>query len=163
MLRSGSNPKRLTYPCQQAAMPLAASWLLAVAAFAGGSVFVRRFAKFSSVVIALAGALWIVGTAPEKTSAGAQSVQALPRWESPNSLSSVFVLDTIARITGSLARGDASVPDAFLPDLAMNELVEMLAAKGIFLHNTDMHPNGIVHANDVVIIKGNFQWTGRKD
>lgn len=29
VVRSGTNPKRLTYPCQQALYPVASSWLIA--------------------------------------------------------------------------------------------------------------------------------------
>jgi hypothetical protein len=37
----------------------------------------------------------------------------------------------------------------------------MMEKKDIFLHKTFTHPSGIVGADNVVIIKGNFQWTGR--
>lgn len=33
LLKTGTNPKRLSYPCQQAAMPVATNWLLAMIAF----------------------------------------------------------------------------------------------------------------------------------
>ena len=55
-LRSGTNPKRLVYPCQQAASPVAAQWILAVAALFVGSPLLRRIARYSPLpVIAIGG------------------------------------------------------------------------------------------------------------
>lgn len=70
-------------------------------------------------------------------------------------------MDSIPRTSGSLAAGNASVPDSCLPDPAIDTLLMMMAKKGILLHKTITHPNGIVGADNVVIIKGNFQWTSR--
>lgn len=59
LLRSGANPKRLSYPCQQAAMPVAATWVLAVLALLGGSYLVRRFFRISVVGLGIAGSVWL--------------------------------------------------------------------------------------------------------
>jgi len=47
LLRSGTNPKRLTYPCQQASIPIALNWLLSAAAFLTGSIFIKKFTNFA--------------------------------------------------------------------------------------------------------------------
>lgn len=161
LFRSGTNPKRLTYPCQRAALPVATSWFLAVATFLCGSLFLRRFAKFCGVAILIVGVIWFVGTLPEFTRSEVKSTISLPVWEVPNPVSTVFVMDSIQPTTGSLAAGDSTVPNAYLPDPAMDTLLMMLQTKGIFLHKTALHPNGIVGSDNVVIIKGNFQWTSR--
>jgi hypothetical protein len=161
LFRSGTNPRRLTYPCQRAAMPVATSWLLAVLAFFGGSLFLRRFAKFSGVVILIAGIVWFTGSLPELTKARINPSKSLPVWEVPNPISTVFVMDSLPPTAGSLAAGDSTVPNSYLSDPAIDTLLMMMETKDIFLHKTALHPNGIVGSDNVVIIKGNFQWTSR--
>jgi hypothetical protein len=142
-------------------MPIAAGWLLSMAAFLGGSLFLRRFGKLSGAVILIGGVVWLIGTSVEFTTANTSAVVSLPVWEVPNPISKVFVMDSVPRTIGSLAAGDSTVPDAYLVDPAVDTLLQMLAAKGIYLHQTVSHPNGIVHRNDIVVIKGNYQWTSR--
>ena len=48
VVRSGTNPKRLTYPCQQALYPVASSWLIALLALVGGSYILKRYAKYTA-------------------------------------------------------------------------------------------------------------------
>jgi hypothetical protein len=161
LLRSGANPKRLTYPCQQAAMPVAANWLLAVLAFFGGSLFLRRFARFSPLVILIGGIIWLIMAVPDYTRAGANSYNPLPVWQVPDPVSTVFVMDSLPPTSGSLAAGNATVPDEHLPDPAMDTLLAMMAAQNINLHQTASQPGGIVGSDNIVVIKGNFQWTSR--
>lgn len=159
LLRSGTNPKRLTYPCQQMAFPLASTWFLAVIAVLGGGLFLKRFAKLSAVSILLVGVMFL-GASPGL--AGAKKApSSLPTWEVSDPVSTVFVMDSIPSTSGSLATGDASVPDHYLKDPAVDTLLAMLAAKDIFLHRTAEHPQGIVGADNVVIIKANFQWNAQ--
>jgi hypothetical protein len=70
LLRSGTNLKRLTYPCRWAAMPIAVNWLLTVTAFLAGSLFLRRFARLCGVGILLVGTIWFIGVFPEFTRSG---------------------------------------------------------------------------------------------
>jgi len=159
ILRSGANPKRLTYPCQRAAMPVAASWILAVIAFVTGSIFLRRFVRFSGAAIIVAGAIWLIVSIPGRSQSQSRAPGDLPVWGVPNPVSEVFVLDSIPPTPGSLAPGDASVPDEYLPDPAIDSLLLLMAIEGVHLYRTTEHPDGIVGADNVVIIKGNYQWT----
>ncbi len=161
LFRSGTNPRRLTYPCQRAAMPLALNWLLAVAAFFGGSLLLRKYAKFCGAAILVVGVIWFTGTLPEFSRSQPSFPSSLPIWEVSDPISTVFVMDSIPPTTGSLAAGDASVPDEYLPDPAMDTLFLMMETKDIFLHKTAEHPQGIVGSDNIVIIKGNFQWNSR--
>ncbi|NIT60095.1 MAG: DUF362 domain-containing protein, partial [Aliifodinibius sp.] len=161
LLRSGTNPKRLSYPCQQAAMPLAVNWLLAVSAFFAGSLFLKRFTKISGITILIVGFIWLAGTYPEFSRAGVNAIESLPVWEVPNPVSTVFVMDSIPPTSGSLAAGDTTVPDAYLPDPAIDTLLMLMAARGTYLHQSPSHPEGIVGSDHFVVIKGNFQWTSR--
>jgi hypothetical protein len=161
LLRSGTNPKRLTYPCQRAAMPIAANWLLAVVAFFAGSILLRKYAKFCGAAILIIGVVWFTGTLPGLSRSEVKSVGSLPVWEVHDPVSTVFVMDSIPPTTGSLAAGDASVPDEYLPDPAIDTLLLMMEKKGIYLHQTVEQSSGVVGADNIVIIKGNFQWTSR--
>ncbi len=161
VLRSGENPKRLTYPCQQAALPLAFNWILTLAAFFTGSILLRKFVKNSPLVIFISGIIWFTLSLPGDSNANLKTGIRPPVWEVPNPISKVFVLDSIPSTKGSLAAGNATVPDSCLVDPAIDTLFMMLSAKGVYIHKTTVHPNGIVGSNNVVIIKGNFQWTGK--
>lgn len=157
LARSGTNPKRLAYPCQQAAFPLASGWLLAVLALFGGWVLWKKFARVSSVAASLV-CVMLLGASTGTSSAVPET---LPVWEVEDPVSTVFVMDDIPPTSGSLAAGDASVPDEYLSDPAIDTLLAMMETKDVYIYKTDEQPDGIVGATDVVIIKGNFQWTSR--
>lgn len=161
VIRSGANPRRLTYPCQRAAVPFAANWLLAIVAFVGGSVFLKKFARLSAAPILIAGAIWLTGALPELSKSSVNDIMSLPVWEVEDPISTVFAMDSLPPTSGSLAPGDSTVPDEYLVDPAIDTLLAMMAYRDIFLHRTDSQPDGIVGPDNIVIIKGNFQWTGR--
>ncbi|MCP4631495.1 MAG: DUF362 domain-containing protein [candidate division Zixibacteria bacterium] len=160
-MRSGLNPKRMTYPCQQAALPLAANWVLAIIAFTGGSIFLKKFVKLTAAPILIVGLIWFVGSIPELSRGNVKSLSAPPTWEVENPVSIVCVMDSIPPTSGSLAPGDSTVPDEYLSDPAIDTLLTMLEIQDVYLLETAIHPNGIVDDDEVVIIKGNFQWTSR--
>jgi hypothetical protein len=161
ILRSVTNPKRLAYPCQQAAMPIAVNWILAVAAFLGGSILMKRCAKLCGIVAVLGGAVWFVVSNPGFLRSETSMSVSTPLWNVDSPVSTVFVLDSIPLTTGSLAAGDATVPDEYLSDPAMDTLFELLEAGGVYLCETTAHSDGIVGTDNVVIIKGNYQWNSR--
>ncbi|UCC45300.1 MAG: DUF362 domain-containing protein [Candidatus Zixiibacteriota bacterium] len=161
LVRSGTNAKRLTYPCQQVALPMAGNWIIGLAAFVAGSVALRRFAKISTIVVVSLGVIWLSATTFGTLKSTENRISSLPVWKVPDPISEVYVMDSIPPTTGSLAAGDASVPDEYLSDPAIDTMLMMLEANNIILHQTTAHPDGIVGADNVVIIKGNFQWTSR--
>ncbi len=160
IVRSGTNPKRLTYPCQQAAFPLASAWLTALIALLGGALIWKRFAKLSAL-----GAVMVVlvffAVPPVNAVTRGMIPSALPTWEVENPVSTVFVMDSLPPTSGSLSAGDSSVPEEYLSDPAMDTMLAMLDAKGVHLYKTTEHSDGIVGADNIVIIKGNFQWNAR--
>ncbi|MBD3169546.1 MAG: DUF362 domain-containing protein [candidate division Zixibacteria bacterium] len=161
LLRSGLNPRRLTYPCQRAAMPLAINWILAIAAYLGGSLLIKRYAKFAFIPVVVAGVIWFIGAVPGLLQADTDDIASLPIWEVDDPVSTVFVMDSIPLTSGSLAPGDTTVPDEYLVDPAIDTMLIMLDAKGIHFYRTAENPDGIVGADNVVILKGNFQWRSR--
>ncbi|UCD16511.1 MAG: DUF362 domain-containing protein [Candidatus Zixiibacteriota bacterium] len=159
LVRSGLNPKRLNYPCQRAALQISAGWISAILALFAGSIVLKRILKFSSAAFVTFGAVWFTLTLFEPSLSNQKNDITLPVWESDSPTSTIFVLDSIPPTPGSLAAGDASVPDEHLSDFALDTLINMMEEKGIYLHKTAGNPDGIVAADDIVIIKGNFQWT----
>ncbi|MBL7128655.1 MAG: DUF362 domain-containing protein [Ignavibacteria bacterium] len=164
ILRTGTNPKRLSYPCQQAVYPLASSWVIAILTFIGGSLIFSRFINFSKLGLLIAAVIWFSLTlagdqgARENTNT---EIQSLPIWEVQNPVSRVFVMDNIPPTSGSLAAGDSTVPNAYLPDPAIDTMLLMMQKKNIYFYKTALHPDGIIDSNNAVILKGNFQWTSR--
>ena len=161
IIRCVENPKRLTYPCQRAALPIAINWIISLLVFITGSILIRKFIKTSAVIILAAGIVWFTVTLADNSNADSFGTAVLPVWEVSNPISKVFVLDSIPPTKGSLAAGNATVPDSCLSDPAIDTLCLMLASKGTYIHKTLAHPGGIVGSDDIVIIKGNFQWTGK--
>ncbi len=165
LLRSGTNPKRLAYPCQQAAIPIALNWLLSAVALAGASLLIRRLAKYAFPAMIFAGVVLFIFSSPDYPGANTRLndsyIVPLPVWEVPNPISKVFIMDSVPPTSGSLAAGDSTVPDSHLPDPGIDTLLMMMDTKGISFYRTLSTPNGIVGADNVIIIKGNFQWTSR--
>jgi hypothetical protein len=155
----------LSYPCQQAAIPIALSWLLAAVAFLGGSLLLKKVTRFAFPAMVFAGVVLFMITAPDYPEAYTRLndnfALSLPIWEVPNPVSKVFIMDSVPPTSGSLAQGDSTVPNSHLPDPGIDTMLMMMQAKGIQFYRTPANPNGIVGANNVVIIKGNFQWTSR--
>lgn len=157
VLRSGTNPKRITYPCQKAAFPLASAWLVAVVALFSGVSIINLLSKAGKkvAVFLLVGIVFLSAT--DVNMHTSMNPEDLPDWESSNSVSTIFLLKTFSEKDASLAAGDASVPDSYLSDPAMDALINIISTNGTNFYESGSNA-GIVNANDVVIIKGNFQW-----
>jgi hypothetical protein len=89
------------------------------------------------------------------------TLKSLPTWEVNNPVSKVFVMEEIPPTTGSLAAGDSTVPNEYLDDPAIDTLFLMMNSQGTYLYKTAAQPSGIVGSDDIVIIKGSFQWDFR--
>ena len=85
----------------------------------------------------------------------------LPTWEVNDPVSKVFVMDEIPPTAGSLAAGNSTVPNEYLVDPAIDTLLLLMETQDIYLHKTSAQPSGIVGSDNIVIIKGNFQWKFR--
>jgi hypothetical protein len=146
-------------------MPIALSWLLGVIAFLGGSLLLKRLTRFAFPAIVFSGIVLFMVTQQDYPEANTRLnnnfLLSLPVWEVQNPVSKVFIMDSVPQTSGSLAQGDSTVPNSHLPDPGIDTLLMMMQAKGIPFYRTPSAPNGIVGSNNVVIIKGNFQWTSR--
>lgn len=117
----------------------------------GQNHFLNKHNKLSIWLLIIAGLLLNVTILP----------QTLPTWEVNNPISKVFVMDEIPPTAGSLAAGDSTVPNEYLDDPAINNLLLLMETQGTYLYKTTSQPNGIVGSDDIVIIKGSFQWDFR--
>jgi hypothetical protein len=132
---------------------------MAVLGFLAGSLVLRRVGKWGSLLTVVFGVVWFLNYHIEPAQSSPNTIESLPVWTVDDPVSSVYVMDVLPPTAGSLAAGDASVPDEYLVDPAMDTMIAMLEAHGTWLHRTTEHPQGVVGADNVVIIKGNFQWT----
>ncbi len=160
IIRTGVNPKRLTYPCQQAALPLASSWFIAILGIIGGIVMFKRFTKVFFILIIVSSISFVYfkyfNINMNKT------LGDLPVWESSNTVvSEVYVYDNVIQSKGSLSAGNEFVDDSYLSDPGIDSLIQIMNTKGLYLHKNSIRPNGLVGSEDIVIIKGNFQWRNR--
>jgi hypothetical protein len=120
--------------------------------------------KLFAIIVAFISAsaiVLIVVFLPGLSNAKRVTFNELPTWEVLNPVSTVFVMDSIPHTAGSLAAGDSTVPNEYLIDPAIDTLLLMMEAKEIYFHKTVQHPSGIVGPDNVVVLKGNFQWTSR--
>ncbi len=154
LLRSGSRPQRLIYPCQQVAFPMASSWFLAMAAFLGGTLLMKWLTRVSALAIVLLAA----GMFSTSFTESSVNAEALPVWKVSDPISKLYVLDSIPLTTGSLAAGNASVPDAHLIDPAMDTLLQVMESGGEHFYQTAAQ-TGMIRSDHVVVIKANLQWT----
>ncbi|NWG29577.1 MAG: DUF362 domain-containing protein [Ignavibacteriaceae bacterium] len=122
--------------------------------------FQNRYNKLSVLTVIIAAVL-TTAVMSYFTETNKMVFDPLPTWEVNNPTSQVFVMDKIPPTSGSLAAGDSTVPNAYLVDPAIDTLLLMMQTKGTYLHKTAAHPSGIVGSNDIVIIKGSFQWDFR--
>jgi hypothetical protein len=120
-----------------------------------------RYGKYLIASISILGIFTLMTFLPKFLIASKTSFDPLPTWEVENPVSTVFVMDAVPPTAGSLAAGDSTIPNEYLTDPAIDTLLLMMETKDVFLHQTISQPSGIVGSDNIVIIKGNFQWTNR--
>lgn len=171
LLRSGTKPRRLAYPCQQAALTSSVGFVGYLLSIAGGTYFVHRLRSKKRLV--RGGVLFLVCAvlATMQTSAPpyAQPVFAeatLPSWTSTSAISDVFVVPDVPIPDCSLDGGalppsaPCNDPAFALRDVGVDTLVDLMRLRGSSFYRTAQYPDGIVGSNDVVVIKINNQWGG---
>lgn len=155
LLRSGPKPGRLAYPCQQAAFSTAA--LVFGATAAGAAVAIRRRLSarwLTPVGIALAMVALIAVAGPWgylSRTAAYGGPQRQPR------------ADYRAQVFSEIECPQNPLGDRFV---CVEDLIEKMGAQGLKLHRSSTSsltagPEGIIAADDVVLIKFNYQWPER--
>ena len=155
ILRSGPKPSRFAYPCQQAAfsaaslafgVPIVSSLVAARRHIAAG---LRTPVGVAIVVVVILGGIGVSGVL-----VGVNATQVPLISPSDTYRAQVYHVEDIP---------EDPVGDRF-PGL--DALVNMMGRQGLKFHNSTIPsptsgPGGIIGADDVVLIKINYQWTER--
>lgn len=173
ILRSGANPRRLSYPCQKAALAGTLALLGHLTWLGAAAWLCRRLrARVSPAgavlfMLALLASVFLKGSTLPVTPAFA--ALSLPAWTSPEAVSNVFVVNPVPVPKCTLAGGRLPAsppcddPAYALPDAGVKALVRQMEARGPSFYRRPGRGNGIVGAQDAVIIKINNQWGGCGD
>jgi hypothetical protein len=172
LLRSGTNPRRLAYPCQRAALFNSLTFLGFPSGIAISSRLYRRFKQKPSLGAVLVFLLALFVTINLKGSVFKPQGEALadinlPSWTSSTAISDVFAVQDVPIPQCSLDGGQLQTtppcndPSFSFHDDGVDALLDSMEAKGDYFYKTSSHPTGILGSNDVVVIKINNQWGGR--
>jgi hypothetical protein len=170
LLRSGTKPRRLAYPCQRVAAANSVGFLAYLAALLGSSALLRRLkAAFSlgRLVVFVIGLLMTVALQSSITDSAAPILAAspeLPGWTSPAAVSDAFAITNVPEPLYSLDGGTIPAgvsPSEALHDGGVDALVNLMEVYGDYFYNTSAHPDGLFGRNDVIVVKINNQWGGR--
>jgi hypothetical protein len=149
LLRTGTKPSRIVYPCQRAALANASAWIaLYILPLAGALKPSKRLLALSLAALAVAAALAYVAflrRAPARElelSVESRSAKAEPH-------STIFVVQG--------ARGR---------DSDVLALIRLMGERGLKFYKSErvgdtMGPDGLIARDDVIIIKVNSQWDER--
>ena len=172
LLRSGTNPRRLAYPCQRAALFNSLAFLGFPSGIAITSRLYRRLKQKPSLWAALLFLLALFVTINLKGSIFKPQGEALadinlPSWTSSTAISDVFAVQGVPIPQCSLDGGQLQTtppcndPSYSFHDDGVDALLDSMESKGDYFYKTSSHPTGILGSNDVVVIKINNQWGGR--
>lgn len=170
IIRSGTNPRRLTYPCQQAALATALGLIAEAGSVAAVVLLVGRIRREANPrrLLALVACFALLLGLHASVTTSPLPVQAaspiLPAWISPAGLSNVFAVTNVPAPAHSLDGG--TIPSGIAPDVALRDagvdaLLALMASHDEPFHRTAAHPEGLFGASDVIVIKPNNQWDGR--
>ncbi len=170
LLRSGTKPRRLAYPCQRVAAANSVGFLAYLAALLSSATLLRRLkATFTPfrLFLFVVGLLLTVVLQSSVTAPTAPILAAsptLPAWTSDSAVSNVFAITNVPEPQYTLDGG--SIPSGVSPAEALHDdgvdaLVTLMEAHGDYFYQTTDHPTGIFAADDVIVIKINNQWDGR--
>jgi|GEM_PF-1588711 len=170
LLRSGTKPRRLTYPCQRIAAANSLGFLAYLAALLSSAVSLRRlkvaFSPARLVFFAVSLLLTVIlhGSITDPAAPILAVSPDLPGWTSPTAVSDVFVITSVPEPQHSLDGGD--IPggvssDEALHDDGVDALVNLMESHDDYFYKTVGHPTGLFGSDDVIVIKINNQWDGR--
>jgi uncharacterized protein (DUF362 family) len=166
-LRSGAKPRRITYPCQQAAAANSFGFLAYLAALFGSATLLHRLkVAFSPSRLLLFGlGLLLTVSLHGSVVTPATPLYAdspdLPAWTSPSALSNVFAITNVPEPQHSLNDGVIPLgvsPEEALHDDGIDALVDLMQANGDYFYQTAATPGGLFGSDDVVVIKISNQW-----
>ena len=156
LLRSGTKPNRLAYPCQQAAFTTAALAFgspLVAALITARNFGLRLFGSRRALAAAAVGLFATIGLWGFLSSGTAATTRLSPIAPPKNYRAEVFHVTDCPQ---------DPVGDRFL---GLENLLQLMGREGLKFYQSPTvasltGPNGIIGSNDVIVIKINYQWTG---
>jgi len=168
LLRSGTKPRRLAYPCQRAALVSSLGFVGYLSSLLGTVRLYHRLKQRITPAGILFFALALLITSGLQSSSAVLPTpvraNSLPAWTSPSAVSDVFAVPNVPVPQCSLDGGTLpTTPPCNSADYALHDdgadaLVNLMESRGTYFYQTAAHPTGIVGANDIVVIKINNQW-----
>jgi hypothetical protein len=168
LLRSGTKPRRLAYPCQRAALVSSLGFVGYLSSLLGTVRLYHRLKQRITPAGILFFALALLITSGLQSSSAVLPApvraNSLPAWTSPSAMSDVFAVPNVPVPQCSLDGGTlpttppCNSADYALHDDGVDALVNLMESRGTYFYQTTQHPTGIVGANDIVVIKINNQW-----
>jgi hypothetical protein len=168
LLRSGTKPRRLAYPCQRAALVSSLGFVGYLSSLLGTVRLYHRLKQRITPAGILFFALALLITSGLQSSSAVLPApvraNSLPAWTSPSAVSDVFVVPNVPVPQCSLDGGTlpttppCNSADYALHDDGVDALVNLMESRGTYFYQTAAHPTGIVGANNIVVIKINNQW-----
>jgi hypothetical protein len=157
LLRSGTKPNRLAYPCQQAAFTTASlafgAPLVAALIWTRNTAF-RLLGSRRAVATAGVGLFVTIGLWGFLSQSDATSMKRTSLFQPPPNYRA-----TLYHVT--------DCPQNPLGDrfLGLENLLELMGREGLKFYNSQTitplsGPDGIIGSDDVVVLKINYQWTG---
>jgi len=168
LLRSGTKPRRLAYPCQRAALVSSLGFVGYLSSLLGTVRLYHRLKQRITPAGILFFALALLITSGLQSSSAVLPApvraNSLPAWTSPSAVSDVFAVPNVPVPQCSLDGGTLPTTPPCnsaayaLHDDGVDALVDLMESRGTYFYQTAAHPTGIVGANDIVVIKINNQW-----
>jgi len=169
LLRTGTSPRRIVYPCQGTAAASGVGLLQYLASLVVSTALFQRIKGHEGAIsvvllaVSLACIATLRGSAPPVATSGGASPQ-LPSWISPSAISDVFAVHSVPvprySLDGGAVPGDVPPAEA-LHDAGVDALIVLMENHGTYFYRTAAYPSGIIGADDVVVVKINDQWNGQ--
>jgi hypothetical protein len=169
LLRTGTRPSRIIYPCQQAAAATGVGLLQYLACLVVSTALFQRIKGHEGAIsvvllaVSLACIATLRGSARMPATPGEASPD-LPSWTGPSAISDVFAVRNVPAPRYSLDGGTVPAgvsPAEALHDAGVDVLIDLMESHGTHFHRTAAHPTGIIGSDDMVVIKINDQWNGQ--
>jgi hypothetical protein len=158
VIRTGTKPSRIIYPCQQAALAnialfktVASASLPSIASLRVSTGWMKPIAVLA--ILSVGG--FIIAT--DSVQIGFEFLQDDSNLErvpivltqqtalSPENTSNLFYVQNATGLEGNM-------------DSSVSALIDLMASQGLHFYNTSTSPDGLIGSDDVVIIKINGQW-----
>ncbi|MFW9975603.1 MAG: DUF362 domain-containing protein [Candidatus Thorarchaeota archaeon] len=161
VIRSGTKPSRILYPCQQAALAniylFKAAISVSLPSLASLKISTGRLKTLIILVILSVGGFIMttdqtqIRLDPLQVDSTIERVPIVLSPQTATSLdnaSNLFYVQNVTGIEGNM-------------DTAVIALIDLMASEGIHFYNTTATPDGLIKSDDIIIIKINSQWDRR--